>query len=124
MPVSPRPLSHRHKCLFYHQLHFLKKKIEEEEEAGEPCFVFFMPTSSSGLLSARHSPGLLIPFPDMNSCPCFVEPVLLPADFTAVISVSGITVVGVRCDRAECTKPWRALVCFGAGVVTNPWGGD
>lgn len=31
----------------------------------------FLSTSSSGLLSARHSPGLLIPLSDMNSCPCF-----------------------------------------------------
>lgn len=103
---------------------FLEKKKKEEKpeerEAEEP--LSFSLTRSSGSLSARHLPGLLILFPDMNSRPCFVEPVLLPADFTAVISVSGITAVGVRCDRAECTKPWRAPVCFGVGVVTNPWG--
>lgn len=46
---------------------------------------------------------------------------LLPADFTAVISVSGITVVGVRCDRAECTKPWRALVCLVREWSQTPW---
>lgn len=107
-PVSPRPLSPRHKCLFYHRLLFSKKKKTKKRQESLGFFVDVEQRVAVGTTLA----GLLIPLSDMNSRPCFLEPVLLPADFTAVISVSRITVVGVRCDRAECTKPWRALVCL------------
>lgn len=66
-PVSPRPLSPRHKRLFYHRLLFSKKKKTKKRQESLGFFVDVEQRVAVGTPLA----GLLIPLSDMNSCPCF-----------------------------------------------------
>lgn len=99
-------------CFSFSSLKKKKKKIKHEHLG------FVDTAEQSVVLCARL--GWIVDFhPWYEFLSLFRRLVLLSADFTTVISVSGITVVGVWRDRAECTT-LEGSGLFSAGVVGKP----